>query len=306
MKFDTALRSSKVADYYFVVGTENEFIIKYEGSTIEVCSFACSIIDRYPIQDKIDFPLLNGMHVFCMPKGLMLSNTHRRPTFHSFVPTSDRGDRKLGSCLTFYEPMTCKQLESFTEFVKSYCTSEQQADILKRRWWVPKCICLLSLWPFVYSFKQVLCQIFLMTFEPNSIPLERLICNFIDDVPAPPVGRVDITYYLGSSTISFRCPPLNQPHAWLGLPVNPLFECLNLQNIIALFSAVVSERHILYISSQYSLLTYCIEAITSFLWPLQWASTYIPILPLEYIGIYIYHVCIYMFSSNVMHILQKF
>jgi hypothetical protein len=52
----------------------------------------------------------------------------------------------------------------------------------------------------------------------SDIPLERVICNFIDEVPSPPAGRVDITYYLGeadqSKAISFRCPPSNQPNVW--------------------------------------------------------------------------------------------
>ena len=124
-----------------------------------------------------------------------------------------------------------------------------------------------------------------MSFESLQLPLERYICNFIDDVPAPPVGRVDITYYLGTATISFRCPPLNQPNAWSGLPLNPLFECLSVPNILLLFSAIVAERQIVYISSQYSLLTYCIEAMNSFIYPLKWSHVYIPILPLSLIGV---------------------
>lgn len=34
-----------------------------------------------------------------------------------------------------------------------------------------------------------------------TIPIERYICNFIDDVPAPVAGKVDVTYYLGEVSI---------------------------------------------------------------------------------------------------------
>ena len=295
-------RSSKVADYFFVVGAaENELELSSNGNNgnsgtppsdtpLHEWVFIDKVIDRYPSSSSSTLkasravPFPEGVHLFCLPAGLRLSSVPLSPTFHSFVHTSENASRLLGSCLTFYEPINSMQLLSLRNLVEYALSKEQLADIVEKQWWVPKCICLISQWPFVYSFKRVLCQIYLMSFGENSLPLERYISNFINDVPAPPVGRVDITYYLSSSTITFRCPPMNQPHAWSGLPLTPLFECLSLPNILALFSAVVAERQIIYVSSQYSVLTYCIEAITSLIYPLKWSHVYIPILPLSLIG----------------------
>jgi DENN (AEX-3) domain len=117
-------------------------------------------------------------------------------------------------------------------------SSNSAASINAVKWWIPKCICIISKWSFVYSFQEVLGQLYLMSSRDNYLPLERYICNFIDDVPSSPVGRFDIIYSLGRASISFRCPPLNQPHAWRGLPLTPLFECLSIPNIIKLFSAI--------------------------------------------------------------------
>eukprot|EP01034_Spumella_vulgaris_P028826 gene28826-35757_t len=89
------------------------------------------------------------------------------------------------------------------------------------------------------------------------IPLERHICNFIDDCPAPPPGKVDIIYYLQETALHFRCPAANEPNVWSGLPLFPLFECLSPENICALFALVLTERQLLFVSSQYSLLTAC-------------------------------------------------
>jgi hypothetical protein len=123
-----------------------------------------------------------------------------------------------------------------------------------------------------------------MSLAPCAIPIERYICNFIDDVPAPPAGRIDVTYFLGDVSINFRCPPLNEPNVWSGMPLFPLFECLSPENVVLLFSAVLIERQILFVSSQYSLLTLCAEAVTSLLYPLTWTHAYIPILPKKLIG----------------------
>ena len=48
---------------------------------------------------------------------------------------------------------------------------------------------------------------------------------------------------------------------------------------------VLIERQIVFISTQYSLLTLCAEAITSLLYPLTWTHAYIPILPKKLLGV---------------------
>jgi hypothetical protein len=68
------------------------------------------------------------------------------------------------------------------------------------------------------------------------------------------------------------------------MPLFPLFECLSPENIMALFALVLTERQLIFVSSQYSLLTSCAEAITSLIYPLSWTHAYIPILPRQLLG----------------------
>ena len=68
------------------------------------------------------------------------------------------------------------------------------------------------------------------------------------------------------------------------MPLFPLFECLSPENILILFDLVLIERQVLFVSSQYSLLTLCAEAVTSLLYPVNWSHAYIPILPKMILG----------------------
>ncbi len=210
-----------------------------------------------------------------------------KPTFHSFVHTSENGNRILGCCLTFYERISSSQVSELKNYMHTMEYSKSHIDALDTKTlYMPRCICLISHWPFASSFKQVLAGLYKIVRSPSSgIPIERYICNFIDDVPSPPAGRVDITYYLNDQAISFRCPAANEPNAWCGLSLFPLFECLSPENILSLFALVVTERQVLLISSQLSLLSICAEAVTSLMYPLTWTHCYIPILPLHYIGV---------------------
>eukprot|EP01036_Dinobryon_divergens_P027068 gene27068-35782_t len=125
--------------------------------------------------------------------------------------------------------------------------------------------------------------------ESQKIPIERFVCNLIDDVPAPPVmGNVDVLYYINDTAMSFRCPALNAPHIWpegSTLPLFPLFECLSPENVCAVLSLLLTERQVILVSSQLSLLTLTCEAILSLMYPLTWSHAYIPVLPYPLLGV---------------------
>lgn len=62
------------------------------------------------------------------------------------------------------------------------------------RIFAPKCLCLLSKYPFVDASRAWLLQLYRLSCSPTPVPLERYICNFLLEVPCPVPGRVDIQY----------------------------------------------------------------------------------------------------------------
>lgn len=250
----------RVAEYFVVVSADEEELIPCQERTQLVeqkvknvfgIPFHAFVTDRYPTSDRPDFALPEGMPLFCLPKNLEIAESLRRPSFHSFVHTSEDGGHTHGCCLTFYEALTSGQRRSLLELVRVLVpperedgSSELEERLQTKPLYLPKCLCLVSRWPFVASFKQFLCGLYRISLAPTPIPIERIVCNFLDDVPAPPAGRVDITYYLGEQALNFRCPPANEPRVWSGLPLFPLFECLSPEKVLELFALVVTERQV--------------------------------------------------------------
>ena len=284
--------SKRVADFFVAVSLGDEFTLSKEmthgASSVSTVTdlknviFKETIIQRYPVTDRLNQQLPEGLPIFCFPNGVRLLEFAKTPTFHTFVHTSEGGTRRLGLCLTFYRKINKSQLSSLENIIKELQLAKPKVDL--HSLYVPYCVCLVSYWPFVSSFKKFLCQLYQMSLGPCPIPIERYICNFIDDVPAPPAGRIDVTYFLGDQSISFRCPPANEPIVWSGTPLFPLLECLSPENVLALFSLVLIERQVLFVSSQYSLLTVCAESAISLLYPMTWSHAYIPILPRSLLG----------------------
>ena len=113
---------------------------------------------------------------------------------------------------------------------------------------------ILSYWPYVSCFRKFLIELYRRSLSPLSIPLERLICNFVSEVPLPPLGQARVQYNIGDTELFFERPPLNNPIAWVDLPFKALFEALDLENVLKVFACVLTERQILIESSQYLLI----------------------------------------------------
>jgi hypothetical protein len=69
-----------------------------------------------------------------------------------------------------------------------------------RYYYIPKCICLVSIHPYIKLFKKILSDIFEKVSDqkaqPFNIPLEKYITNLIIEVPHPPRGLYSIEYTL--------------------------------------------------------------------------------------------------------------
>jgi hypothetical protein len=289
---DLVMECKRIADYFIVIGAPIDSLLPlpsqeqliFTNDPLKV-AYTPTIIDRYPLHDHADVSLPTGLTLFCLPDGLHIANSPKPPVFFSFIQTSDNGSRLIGCCLTFYEELNATQRSQLNHSLDTNEESDVSSQAMKQiKFFIPRCLCLLSHWPFVSSFKKFLCYLYRLSLSPCSIPLERYISNFLNDVPAPPPGKVDVTYLLGPDSVIFRRPPSNEPTAWSSLPLSSLFECLSLQNILLVFSALISERQVAFISSQYSLLTTCSESILSLMFPLTWTHVYIPILPRRILG----------------------
>lgn len=145
--------------------------------------------------------------------------------------------------------------------------------------YAPKSICILSKWMFMTQFREFLTNLYRRSLTPSELPLERYICNLVNEIPIPPIGRIRVQFYIADIKISFARPPANNPLSFTNFPFMRLFQHLDENVIVELFEHVLLEHQILLISSQYSLLTIATEALCALIFPFQWHHVYIPLLP---------------------------
>lgn len=182
---------------------------------------------------------------------------------HYFVATGGTGRQIYGTCLTIWEPYQRKD-------------AAEDAD----KYYVPKCLVILSAYPYLVAFREFLTQLMRLAKSGQmTLPVERYIANFCAEIPAPPPGSFEVQLTILDSVIKIWSPPHNLPITWVSLPFATLFECLDIDNIILVWHCLTLERQVLITSTQLSLLTAVSEIFLSLLFPMRWSHAYIPVLP---------------------------
>eukprot|EP00743_Colponemidia_sp_Colp-15_P009073 GILK01009899.1.p1 GENE.GILK01009899.1~~GILK01009899.1.p1 ORF type:complete len:1370 (+),score=290.08 GILK01009899.1:59-4111(+) len=263
------------------------------------------IRSRYPAADKEDFPLQDMVTTFCFPLGVKILHDQLSipmPKCHYFVLTGLSGERRYATCLTFYEerdyivplvtttdsedvvlPSIPAQQDGDATAQQTETEDETNTSVVclsspTRTAWIPKCILILSRWPFFAFFKGFLSELYRISLAPSTIPIERWVVNLIDETPLPPPGKYELIYSITKETFRVSRPPSNQLPL-LGCSVLPLFQCLSLPNIITVLFSILLERKVVLMSRHLSLLTVCSEILQSFLFPFFVTGVFVPLLP---------------------------
>ena len=167
--------------------------------------------------------------------------------------------------------------------VKVRPEGEEQEVEEERRVFLPKCLVLLSTYPYLAAFREFLTQLHHLCRgegpDKMKLPLERHIANFCAEIPAPPPGSFEVQTTILDSVIKIWSPPNNLPITWVSIPFGFTFECLDIENIITVWHCLTLERQVLITSTQLSILTQTTEIFLSLLFPMRWSHAYIPVLP---------------------------
>jgi len=277
---------------------EIQLAVRY-GKARGVCNIPLmgATLDRFPAVDSAKLPLPSReLPMFVFPSGLHLRACKPTdtplPSCFSFVFTNARGDLIYVCCLQFYEEL--QRLKP-----PGAGGGAQQDPLLAAihdvklpdgiKFFTPRAICVMSLQPLYRSLQRFLRQIYLISMSRTRAPLERYLGTFIRYVPMPMVGGREFRVVLDMALqnegevpifkpIRLKLPPLSSL-PMMDLHFKAPFQCLRLRTVVRVFSLILTENRILFLSKRSQLLLEVIETFRSLIFPLQWSSAYIPRLP---------------------------
>jgi hypothetical protein len=115
-------------------------------------------------------------------------------------------------------------------------------------------------------------------------PLERYVINLCTEAFSPLSSKTQVELGVRELRIYARKEALNELPGSRNTDIYALFRCLSLENILALFEYALSESRIIFLSSHTAMLHLACHALANLLYPLKWASIFIPVLPARLIS----------------------
>ncbi|XP_050256906.1 DENN domain and WD repeat-containing protein SCD1-like [Quercus robur] len=265
---------AQVFEYFVVcgIGPEIRTLDNIKGFQGTEVMYLPSLLDQYPPPNHTLYPppppqlpivvLPAGVEFYS--SGFDANDPSTFPKTYPIVLTEGDGSKIYVSCIAFRDPVNEDIAEAYHIQANSF------AD---------KCICLVSRSPSFRVLRSALEELFTLCFSPNgsSKPLWDVIAHMVSNVPLPTPGRDRVLFAIDNCLLSVEAPPKDGlPHA--DISFQPLVQCLDVDNLIKLFTAVLLERRILLRSNKYSLLTLVSEAICHLIYPFRWQHVYIPLL----------------------------
>jgi hypothetical protein len=110
-------------------------------------------------------------------------------------------------------------------------------------------------------------------------PLERYVVNLCTEAFSPLGSKTQVELGVRELRLYARKEAANEIPGSRTIDIYALFRCLSLDNIVALFEYAMSESRIIFLSSHTGMLHLACHALASLLYPLKWASIFIPVLP---------------------------
>src|SRR5690606_32011327 len=130
------------------------------------------------------------------PTGLYLTKKPPLPMCYSWVWTNEFGEHLYGVCLRFFEIVPLNKIEEFIlrdgEILEK-STGINLSDFINKpnlikNYYAPKCICIISYYPFILQYRTFLTELYRISLTPTNIPIERFISNLFLETPLPPNG----------------------------------------------------------------------------------------------------------------------
>lgn len=224
-------------------------------------------IIKVPHKDYSDAPVPANVWMFCFPNGIKLEKKPQRPKFSIFVLTNVDYTRCYAAALTAYRPH-----DTHPPLPSELADSE-----IKSKMYIPVAICILSHYPFFALFKEYLREIYRASRVLSPLSPETIIENLLFDIPLPPQGQVIVKSTLGTKTLLISRPS-KSAYELADYDFRALFDALGVETVINIFSWILEERKVLFMSQHASFLTTAAETIMALLYPLQWQHVYIPVL----------------------------
>ena len=258
------------------------------------------IITKFPNFDKKLVVVENSMIQQIFPHGFKLVESNRKPIPNFYCLVLDNQlysaiyTRKYLACLVIYESIENykklydryqKEDEKFSSIINIININKISVDTGSERYknyYIPKCLCLVSVHPYIEKFEEILRTIYnISTSEMYSyIFIDQIIEKLVIETPRIPRGLKRIVLKFPSNEIELTETKMNE-YPSINVNLSFTFEILSYNTIIEIYKYLLYETKLIFFSENLYKLTNTILSFLSLLTPFNYQFQTVSILPKE-------------------------
>ena len=307
-------------DYFMVFGVKPEIFKNsylYNSNSINDINnnLIPQIITKFPKLDKKHIVVENSITQQIFPHGFNAIESITKPEnqFYSVILDNQLYSatyaNKFIACLLIYESIKdyeilntkYKSTDVLFNMIRSNSTKSSKPPEPKKykNYYIPKCLCLVSVYPAFNRFQEILTNIYnlVMSNKFNNLYIDRIIEKFILEIPKLPRGKKKVILSLPNNTlINLTEKKMNDfPYVNINLP--RFFACLDISNILEIFRYLLFETKLIFFGSNLNDLTNSIISILSLIFPFKYQFQIVSVLPKDLYN-FIETISPYIFGIN--------
>ncbi|XP_071115089.1 DENN domain-containing protein 3-like [Haliotis cracherodii] len=254
----------------------NTPLLKRHFRRTHTVNYRSVTMTNLPLSEEV----IRSVPVFCFPENAKVYRHKPEKSVHFLVFTDLSGNKTFATCLTFYKPYILEKEDS-ENLKMSLETKKTCLSNSKTRAYLPQCCILISKYPYFYSMKECLsCMVDNIERETEGMfTYMKEFTYILTLTPVPPPGNVCVILTLPV----FQMQMILYPSDWADMPVIDIplylvFLAFSIDNIFKIFTSILTEERVVFVSSRYGLLAVIMESFLNFILPFSWRFTYVPIL----------------------------
>ena len=306
-------------DYFLEIGAKPDIFkynYLYNSESLEDINdnLIPQIICKFPNFDKKNIVVDGGILHQIFPHGFNVIESKVPPEPNFFCLTLDN---QLLSMIYTTKYLACYMIYEDIENYKKLYDKYQQEDSLftaailgeikqknivdkknGKRYYIPKCLCLASVHPYIDKYEEILRTIYGLTLE-NKYPnlfIDHVIEKLILETPKVPRGYQKVILQFPNNEIDISENKMNELPC-INTNLLRTFDLISVGNIIEIYKLLLFETKLIFFSKDLYDLTNTILSFLFLLSPFKYQFQVVSILPKDFYG-YIETISPYIFGIN--------
>ena len=330
-------KANNLIDYFLILGLEpnifmNNWLYENDLNTINKVykeKLQPKILSSFPCFEKHTIAFDDSILSHCFPDGfeLVSSTSKPQPKVFSFILDNNYFNlnypQKYLTCLLFYENISGYRLlyeqnlrlsEKLDDPI-GYSIIPDLSTVLKnikdKNIYIPKCLLVMSLYPYFGEFEKILTEIHSYStnlvnedeiededekddkkkqkgivikkkrrkiFKEIFTPIDKIVENLCIELPEPPRGVFKLGYTINNEKRIIKQNLMNQLPI-VNINLKRLFFDFEVKDIISMYNYLFLESRILFFSRNIEILNIYIYGLLALLYPFQYQYQIVTILP---------------------------